>query len=78
MAWPTGSLLPKIIIGAVSIGMVVASEGLDGGAMQTVLVTACFGLLAFLTLTAIMVLMIMAKRLSTQGTVPQLETTSEV
>jgi hypothetical protein len=43
-----------------------------------VLVTACFGLLAFLTLAAIMVLMIMAKRLSTQGTVPQFETTSEV
>jgi len=63
---------------AVSIGMVVASEGLDEGAVQTVLVTACFGLLAFLTLAAIMVLMIMAKRLSTQGTVPQFETTSEV
>ena len=63
---------------AVSIGIVVASEGLDGGAVQTVLVTSCFGLLAFLTVAAIMVLMIVAKRLSTQGTGPQLETTSEV
>jgi hypothetical protein len=63
---------------AVSIGMVIASEGLDGGAVQNALVAASTGLLVFLTLGAIMALTSMAKRLSTQGAAPQLETTSEV
>jgi hypothetical protein len=52
---------------AVSIGMAVASEGLDPGALQNALVAASIGLLALLTLGAMIALMTMAKRLSVQG-----------
>ena len=52
---------------AVSIGMSIATERLDPGALQNALITASIGLLVFLTLGAIVALMIMAKRLSVQG-----------
>ena len=52
---------------AVSIGMVVASEGLDPGALQNTLVAGSVGMLIFLTLGAMVALMTIAKRLSVQG-----------